>query len=563
MACRDHNKQLIMACGQCKTAVCDECIELHHNGHQPFLTLKSAAKTVIENLQKATDNPDYTKIEKDFEEFSKKCQGEKMHADRTKQELLNRRDNLKAVLDQVTEAAVNKLERHKESVLEELDRVKTDKEQKCKTIDDFKGTVQRLSTSQDYLEVVVQGWNLKPPETSTVDFPNISELKFSAGTRRDETNRVEMLFGELKLQDTTSHHDGTISSDLGHSKIDMFSTLSICSDELFGDGPGENPISAQSDDSTKIKLSHSCESLRCDVKLIYQRSLKLGSSPQTMVPTTEGKCWILASPWQTLHLVDTKGEVINILQAEIAFPDDVSSASQDNSTFLAYFTKKCVKRGTLMINKNEGKHSFEMSTFIRTDPMFLRCVCLIPNGDIFVGLTNKPHLPSGPDHTSVLVRYNQKGKEIRRVQKDGHGQDMFYIPVRIKKSNTGSVAVVNFTESGTAHLVLLDNDLNLTHRYIDHGVALHADEPLPGPAQKFMITDALFNHQDLLLISEYYSRTVQLLDPSCNLLKVLVTDLQNPVWSLAQHAGGDLWVGVEGGEIKVYTHTIDYSLETL
>ncbi|XP_033728214.1 uncharacterized protein LOC117317508 [Pecten maximus] len=559
MTCPVHENPKIMVCIPCKTAVCDVCIETDHNGHQ-FQTLRRAAENVIGDLKKSVEIQDNIKIEKEFEHLSAKCQTEKEHAVRTKQELLDRRDQIKQVLDHVTEKAVIKLEQHNNFLFEELDKVKNNAEEKCKAIRDFKDDVQRLTTSHMYLDVLGKGWKMNPPEISPLEYPNVSSLIFTPGMPVDETN-IEMLFGQLDHQDldSTFHNEGTTSSpELEQCDTNMFSILSISSTDLFGEGPEGDPPACQTDEPIHFKSSNNSKRLKCDVKLTYRHSFKRDSAALVMKPTTEGKCWVKSINEKPIYLVDITGDVIGVIPADTAEEFDVLCFHVENEILRTCPSRKCIKRVRLKENKNKGKTSFVTAIWIRTDPLMPYYLCGAPNGDIIVTLTDKMSWSIEPASTTVLVRYNRNGKELARVEKDGHGQDLFVIPFKISTNTTGSVAVVTYTKLGASHLVLLDNNLNLTHRYIANGVTLPAEDPLPELTENFAITDVLFNHQNLILISEGYSRTVQLLDPMCNLLKVLVTDLQTSPFSLALHVNGDLWVGLSGGEIQVFKHTIDF-----
>ncbi|XP_033761335.1 uncharacterized protein LOC117343127 [Pecten maximus] len=557
MACPVHKNPKIMACIPCKTAVCDVCIEADHNGHQ-FQTLKRAAENVIGDLKKSVEIQDYIKIEKEFEHVSAKCQTEKEHAVRTKQELLDRRDHIKQVLDHVTEKAVNKLEQHNNILFEELEKVKNNAEENCKAIRDFKDDVQRLTTSHMNLDVLEKGWKMNPPKISPLEYPNVSTIIFTPGIPVDEAN-IEMLFGQIDPHDldSTFYNEGTTSSlEIGHFDTNMFSTSSICSADLFGEGPERDPphLFRESDESTQLKSPTNIQRLKFDVTLAYQRSFKHDSTARLMKPTTGGKCWISHYGGKSINLVDKNGDVIEVIPDATEEVSDVSFSPVKNLILMAYCKQKCIKRVTIKEKKNKGKTSFATSPWARTDPLKPYTLCMAPNGDIIVALTDKKSWSKEPDSTSVLVRYNRNGKELARVEKDGHGQDLFVCPFKISTNTTGSVAVVNAIKErlGASHLVLLDNNLNLTHRYISHGVTLPAEDPLPELTGKFAITDVLFNHQNLILISEGHSRTVQLLDPMCNLLKVLVTDLQTSPFSLALHFNGDLWVGLSGGELQVF-----------
>ncbi|XP_021367560.1 uncharacterized protein LOC110459556 isoform X1 [Mizuhopecten yessoensis] len=565
MACQYHEgKQKIMVCVPCNITVCEICIDTGHYGH-PLHSFKTAANTVVSDLIKLTEKPCFTTLEKDLGDLSTLQRRESEQAVKTKQELLDRRDELKQVLDEVTETAVTKLDQHNENLFKELDEANDKAMEQSQKVSDFKGEVKRLQSSQNYLEVVEEGMKIKPPEISPLVFPRVSRLIFQSDMLGDASN-TEMLFGELIQQDvyalTTFHPDGTFSTPvLGHYNPNPSPASSICSVDLFGEGPdGAISTQTQQTDSTELptqlKLTQNAQSFKCNVILTHKCSFKLHSCPKVMKQTAEGYCWIRhIEGVNTITLVSTTGDVIKSVTCTTKVYDILSLPNQ----LLFTPNKKCIRQMAM----EKGKYTLSNSKWIDTDPLTPHIMCVASNGDILVTLTDKTSSSIEPNSTSVLVRYSSKGKKLARAHKDGHGQDLFFVPTNISTSNTGTVAAVNITGivPQASHLMVLNNSLNLTHIYIWHGLTVLAEEQLPELTEKFRITHVLFNHLGLLIISELYSRTVQLLDPKCNLLKVLVTDLHDSPCSLALHADGDMWVGLQDGTVNVYKHTCDFTSE--
>ncbi|XP_021367557.1 uncharacterized protein LOC110459555 isoform X1 [Mizuhopecten yessoensis] len=565
MACQDHEgKQKIMVCASCNIAVCEICIETRHYGHR-LNTLKTAANTVVSDLKKLTENPCFTTLEKDLGDLSTLRRRESEKAVKTKQELLDRRDELKQVLDEVTETAVTKLDQHNENLFKELDEAKDKAMEQSQKVSDFKSEVERLQSSQNYLKVVEEGMKIQTPEISPLVFPRVSRLIFQSAMSGYATN-IEMLFGELVQQDlyalTTFHPDGAFYTPvLGHYNPNPSPMSSICSVDLFGDGPdGAISNHTQQTDSTEVpthlKLTQNAQSFKCDVILTHKCSFKLHSCPKVMKPTAECYCWIRhIEGVNTITLVSTNGDVMKSVTCTTKVYDILSLPNQ----LLFTTNKKCIRQMAM----EKGKYTLSSSKWIDTDSFTPHCMCVTSNGDILVTMTDKTSWSIDPNSTSVLVKYSSKGTELARAHKDGHGQDLFFVPTNISTSDTGTVAVVNITGlvPQASHLMVLNNSLNLTHRYIWHGLTVPAEEQLPELTEKFRITHVLFNHLGLLIISELYSRTVQLLDPKCNLLKVLVTDLHDSPCSLALHADGDMWVGLQDGTVNVYKHTCDFTSE--
>ncbi|XP_021367562.1 uncharacterized protein LOC110459556 isoform X3 [Mizuhopecten yessoensis] len=258
MACQYHEgKQKIMVCVPCNITVCEICIDTGHYGH-PLHSFKTAANTVVSDLIKLTEKPCFTTLEKDLGDLSTLQRRESEQAVKTKQELLDRRDELKQVLDEVTETAVTKLDQHNENLFKELDEANDKAMEQSQKVSDFKGEVKRLQSSQNYLEVVEEGMKIKPPEISPLVFPRVSRLIFQSDMSGYVTN-IEILFGELVQQDvyalTTFHPDGTFSKPvLGHYNPNPSPASSVCTVDLFWEGP-DGAISTQTQQTELAMLS--------------------------------------------------------------------------------------------------------------------------------------------------------------------------------------------------------------------------------------------------------------------------------------------------------------------
>ncbi|XP_021377277.1 uncharacterized protein LOC110465644 [Mizuhopecten yessoensis] len=554
-----------MVCVPCKTAVCELCIEDSHDGHS-LQTFKTTATNVISDLLKLTEKESFTKLEKHLQDISTIRETEGEQAVKTKQELLDRRDQLKQALDEVTVTAVATLDQHNENLFKELDEAKEKAMEQSQKVSDFKSEVERLKSSQNHLEVVKEGWKIESPEIAPLEFPKVSRLVFQFDTPGNVTN-IEMLFGNLVPEDlyalTTFHPDGTFSTPvLGHYNPNPSPTSSICSLDLFGEGPEEaNSTQTQPTGQAVVPTPHksSQNALKCDVKLTRTRSFKLPSAAWLMQPTVGGNCWITCGGKEnTVTLVSATGDVIQDVPCTTTI-NGILVLPVTNQVLLACPEQKCIKQ----VIMKQDEYTVANSKWINTDPLVPHCMCVTSNGDILVTMTDKTSWSAEPTSTSILVKYNSKGQKLARAHKDGHGQDLFFLPYIVNTSNTGTVAVVNITKSKptASHLVLLDHEFNLTHRYVYHELTVPAEDKLPEIPEKFCISDVLFNHHSLLLVSELHSRTVQLLDTMCNLLKVLVTDPQGLPRSLALHADGELWVGLYDRIVQVYKHTCDFISE--
>lgn len=550
MTCPYHEGEpKIMVCIECKQGVCVLCIENDHGKHQLW-SIKTAAKMVIQKLEESVHNLCLSDLEKHVKDLSEIRQSEQESAKSTRQVLLDKQSKIQQLLKD-TESMATTHDQHAEQLLNALQVMEQSAADNLEEVTRFLDEITRIKVLENPLETIEHGWQLKVPEMVKLDIPKLYRLTYLQGNR----NKVEQLAGELISVNVGPPANNT-SQVLGP---DLSPDSSICTLDLFWDGP-EGDIATESRPDRPAKLATILQpppsSIKYDVSLTLKHSFNFKSGVRVIKPTREGRCWIRCyNDNHEFNLVDTNGASVQVIHFDKDVLD-ISMLPVTAEVLVSDYTDKCI---SVLVQGDSG-HSCIAPT-IHTDPLRPRYMCLTPNGDVIVTQTDKTTMSPEPHSTSVLVKYNTKGLEMARAHKDRHGNDLFYVPNKVCLSNTDTVVCINFTSSSTSHLVLLDNNLELTRRYIDHGVTVPADQHFPEGSPKFCVTDAVFNHSNLLLISEYFSKTVQLLDRKCNCLKTLVTDEQSGPFSLSFQTNGDLWVGLYDGKVNVYQVQSEFTSE--
>ncbi|XP_060081884.1 uncharacterized protein LOC132561171 [Ylistrum balloti] len=557
MACSHHGKDRNLACLSCKTIVCSTCIdEQYHDGHI-FRSLENVAETVINNLTKSFDSSLNNKLETDLNEVCVRLQEEETGFDKTKQDLLRRRDQLGQLLDAVTKNFTKQLEKQRELTLAELSKFKRQTEENLLKVKDFTDRITRLRLCDNLSEVIVQGWTITVPEIVQLDFPKTNKLEFITDTSGN-TDNIETFFGEVVQRDV--HGQDTFYPNGGSPRpYSPSDAISVCTLDLYGDGP-ERDMSlatlpeAPTDISTELKYTHSSKSIKCDINLTPTCSFNVSSAAFAMRPAADGNVWLKCYKKDNIKLVGRNGVLKHCVPCNTTVSDILVSPIT-NQVLISCPSKKCIKR----VELKQDKQFHATTTVIRTDPLAPNNMCSTMNGDILVTMTNKTSLADQPNTTSVLVKYSSKGKELTRVHKDINGRDIFHIPCNIGISNSGKVAIINGTAKFKGHLVLLDSELKLERRCIGFGVIISAEEEMPELPDRFCVNDVLFNDSNLILIAEYHSKTVQLLDPGCVPLKVLMTGCQPAPRSMAVDNDGNVWMGFNDGTISVYKYTCEFT----
>lgn len=542
--CLVHPGQtLVMYCLPCQKSVCETCVEERGcHGRHRLCTIETAAQGIVNKHVKLASTMCVTQLETEMKKFSIAQNIELNAAEETRQTILD----LKTKHDQ-----------HTDSVFENLKSAERKGKEQIRKVQEYQNSVAELQKLENPLEVIERGRNLEIPEVVPNDMPDISRQVFYGHLQQQHMLSYRK-FDENEpscCQEFQSCPSSISNADrLFDARSEDFEDF----DERLSDRASipesdfdENEILI---DSTENVPAHTSWSLKCDAMVTQKHSFKIDPSAILMRPTHDGCCWIRCiNDTKTIKHINTSGEVQTIVPFHTTVVDFLVLPGLPNQFLVSCYHEKCIKK----ITKNG--EIFSRSIVIITAPLQPQFLCWNPySGCLLVTLTRKTFWSIEPEIPSFLVKYNQNFEELHRVHVDGHGNRLFYVPHKMCTSNTGTVAVINITSSSAGHLVLLDDNLNVKLRLINQRKVIPADTPISCLSEKFMVMDVLFTLDDLLIIAEAYTRTVQLLDQECRLLKVLLTDLQSPPRALALHRNRDLVVALRNGTVDVYKYKWEF-----
>ncbi|OWF46296.1 uncharacterized protein LOC110455925 [Mizuhopecten yessoensis] len=278
-------------------------------------------------------------------------------------------------------------------------------------------------------------------------------------------------------------------------------------------------------------------------RLKLKQTFSIDSPVIIACPITEERCWLSSFNRENeIVLVNRRGRVKRTIQLDTLV---LGMTMLDSQLLVCCRDEMCIK---------QVLQNFQVRTFFSTAPLCPSYICSGFTDEMFVTLTDKTSWSIELGSTSVVVKYSGATcQEMARAQLDRDGDDLFFLPSRICLNKVcRTVAVINYTSPSMSHLVLLDSHMTLILRYIDHNKVILVNQNLPKITEKFFITDVRFDPFDNIIIAEHYTKEIQLLDKSCQLLRVLVSEQATP-WSLALYSNGHLWVGFDNGMINVYS----------
>ncbi|XP_062610102.1 uncharacterized protein LOC134271888 [Saccostrea cucullata] len=145
-----------------------------------------------------------------------------------------------------------------------------------------------------------------------------------------------------------------------------------------------------------------------------------------------------------------------------------------------------------------------------TEPWRPECVYSSPySRNLLVGMFNYHK------KTSKVIRYNENGHVIQAIQRNNTGQELYKLPTYIEENRNGDVIVSDFIDLSHGTVVVTDRDgrYRFTYRGPQSGSKL---------SPRGICTDAFSN----ILVCDYFTDTIQMVDKDGNYLSSLLTRLQ-------------------------------------
>ncbi|XP_069133148.1 uncharacterized protein [Argopecten irradians] len=381
--------------------------------------------------------------------------------------------------------------------------------------------------------------------------------------RMIDVPQLEQLFGCLTSQPTGhtgKRHDGTT----GHNGKRPDGTtvvypLSVSSVDRGSDcvAPLRHNTVAQASERNQESTSGTLHQtgLRC-AKLIRSFSCSsntfVKSYAHEILPFKKRSCWINLVDKKKLKEMNINGEIKETFKHYLNVCGACVSPGEPDSMLLCCQEDMSIKQLTSV----RGQTGFErrMIDFLSTKPLYPRCACRYTD-EIYVTLVDDTDLKPTRNSIRCVVTYKNK-TETNRVEKDAFGDAIFVKPSRVKINKKGdTLAVINRTDKDNTHLVLLNKNLTVKLRYLGDKLRILHNERFNSlmytPESPYAITDVEFFDEDCLIVSEQYSRCIELLSGDYQRLLTIVPQEAAMPYSIALYAG-TLWVGYFDAQVKVY-----------
>lgn len=168
-----------MVCTACDMfrCVCDKCIQESHIRHE-LCTFETAANTLIMRLEETATKEVFSQAEEDFRNFIETRRTETEHAEKTKQDIMNTREDIKRFADEVANILLQDHKMKSDALFKHFDEVERQLKTRMRRVQTFKSDIARLKHIKDSLSVITQGRQIMIPFVARQRRPIVTRLSF-------------------------------------------------------------------------------------------------------------------------------------------------------------------------------------------------------------------------------------------------------------------------------------------------------------------------------------------------------------------------------------------------
>ncbi|XP_019928162.3 tripartite motif-containing protein 2-like [Magallana gigas] len=490
--CRNHPiRNIDILCDECNVPLCSKCSTMPvHKGHS-FTDLET-----IYTEKSIACRQEIQKIQLHFMPTAKDLQSEiklddteiKTIMDGIRSSMRDEAKSLKTLVDEVTSNNIEQLNKMEESQREMLQNQEKTFQDYISYLEDLVKKFHGYLSSTQLLNnplicPLSEHFKILPiPETTKLDPPEFTAGRYTKGD-------VAKLMGRIKILDTK---------------------------------PANRKIKPMKTASTHLKPTEKKrkeDKEKSDVKQTLSLSSSVTTVREYKVPGVDDVCHVSLGKSNRLWVSDGSGNLVHT--------DLQGNRLQKIQTNGRYGYHTVTQDGNLIYTDKHNK-VINRITSLNTCTEFIKTGDWTPlsihssniNGDILVGMIK--------EEMGRVTRY-KTGKEIKNIQRDNKGQNLYNYPHYITENINGDIC----TSDSLKHAVVVVNKSG-QHRFSYTG---QGSEFYP----RGVCTD-LLGH---ILVCDYLSNTVDLLDQDGQFLFLLLTSQQGTgcPYSVFVDGENNLWVG--------------------
>ncbi|OWF54863.1 E3 ubiquitin-protein ligase TRIM71-like [Mizuhopecten yessoensis] len=509
--CSIHDEELAYFCRPCDTAVCKKCRTSDHKGHRsrPVKVIVGDKRRQLEEKVDTVRHGYVRMLEKKLAEIPKQIKAIKENAESVVVDIIQRSKCIKDQIDAIKLEMIKDV-RSKESLgLTRLEQFMRELEKELLTVGE---SIRRTEN------VLKQGTDVE-----VVSICKVSQETFdSLETRRPlpELQKVDVAFesGEL-VRDMLMNGFGHCSTR--NSGFTWSRSVSMCQ----GDPQDVNiklvsefhcPLVVDEDDNDDDFVNESVHTMAAVAG--GQISVCCGCESDRVVFT------------------DGTGRVISSLRVGVMIDDLVSR--NDHSIVMSCFRDRSIRA----IEENGNVRELVSTQY------YPRGLTVASDGSLLVCLMDQYSTSVTKTSRRMVARLDSRGQQVQVYEYTDENKRLFTRPYRVQENINGDICVTDKTSMGSGRVVVLDRLGNL--RFVYDGRSVSAGE------RPFSPCGIVCDSYGRLLITDTNNHCIHVVDKNGQFVSFLLRkeDGITCPTSLALDGEGQLWVGNENGQMKVYQY---------
>lgn len=515
--CSHHDEDLAYFCRPCDAPVCKVCRATDHRGHRtrPVSVIVGDRRKQVEDKIETLQNGYVLLLERKLEDIPKQIQDMKENAESVVIEIIERAESIKGQMDAIKVEMIKDVHSKESMGIEKLEQFKTEVEKQLLTV---KESIKRTQN------VLKQGSDIEVVSTSKSSQEMLDSLE--TGRSLPKLQKLDVAFekGELAME---MLKNGFGHCSTGNSGCTWSRSVSMCQ----GDPQDVN---------IKLVSEFHCPTVNTfngnDDNDDDDNDDFLNESIQAMTGTSDGHVVICRGcESEDVIMSDSNGQMINNVRVGVHIDDLVSR--DDHSIILSCFRDRSIK----VIEDNGNVRQLVPTQY------YPRGLTVTRDGSLLVCMMDQYSTSVSKNSRRMVVKLDGQGEQVQVYEYTDGSKRLFTRPYRVVENVNGDICVTDKTSMGSGRVVVLDSTGTL--KFIYDARSLTRQE------RPFSPSGIVCDNYGRLLIADTNNHCVHIVDKYGQFASFLLRkeDGITCPTSLVLDKG-QLWLGNENGQIKIYQY---------
>ncbi|XP_060065852.1 E3 ubiquitin-protein ligase TRIM71-like [Ylistrum balloti] len=508
--CSVHDEDLAYFCRPCDTAVCKICRTKEHKGHRtrPVKVIVGDRRRQMEEKVDSVLMGYVGVLEKKLEKIPKQIAAIKTNAESVVIDIIQRSESIKDQIDAIKAEMIKDVHSKEYLGLTRLEQFRTDLEKELLAVGESIKRTQR---------VLKQGTDVEVVSISKRSLELFDRLESGQSLPKLQKLDVEFETGELAID--------TLRNGFGH-----------CSTRNSG-FTWSRSVSMCHGDPQDVNINFVSEFHCSEVADEDNDDDFVNESIHAMAPVSQGETAICCGcESDRVVFMDGAGHVISSLRVGVMIDDLVRR--NDRSVVMSCFQDRSIRA----IEENGNVRELVSTEF------YPRGLASGSDGSLLVCLMDQYSTSVTKTSRRMVSRLDSQGQQVQVYEYMDGNKRLFTRPYRVVENINGDICVTDKTSMGSGRVVVLDSLGNL--KFIYDGRSVSAGE------RPFSPCGIVCDSYGRLLIADTNNHCIHIVDKHGQFVSFLLRkeDGITCPTSLGLNGEGQLWVGNENGQMKIYQY---------